>query len=308
MRECIDAIRRHSGGQSQSALLERLYFSVERSGKLAYALTVPLIVCKAARGDILARDHVLVSALALLEASIYILDHVLDGEVDEDLADLKPGGLVLGAGSMISHLPNQILVRMGDGVPVLPLIRMLNDGQAMIAAGQLDDIGSTLDMIVPSSRILKSVTNKTGERRGLYAAMAACAAGAPPERVADYARFGCCLGVARQIRSDLFDLLGEKPSPDLVAGVQTLPIALFFEQADEEGRTEMRGSLATPDPSERQHAVAALLARSETICTVVDIIQQQCQQAMSLVDLLSSEEAGRAPLAAVVQDTALFDV
>ena len=123
-----------------------------------------------------------------------MLDHIMDRELDAALAHLDPGTVLLGAVSMLSHIPHQILARQPEHASALGL--MLSDGLAKMAAGQLEDLLAAGRRTANSAAILASVGLKTGERRATYAAMAARQAGAAPELIDRFAEFGRQVGIA----------------------------------------------------------------------------------------------------------------
>ncbi|MFK3968994.1 polyprenyl synthetase family protein [Ensifer adhaerens] len=274
--------------------------------RLDLVMTLPSLVCEALRGEVTATDVTLISAMTLMETGIYLLDHVLDDEVSQELQALSHGALLLGASSLISHLPVQVLARQIGGDISLVLIDMLADAQAKIAAGEVDDICLTLAGEVESNVILDAVTKKTGERRALYAAMAACGAGGDRDLIDAFAAFGRSIGISRQLRSDLMDIIGADPSRDLSAGIQTFPIALFFENADTAAKNEMHRSLRFENLTLRQTAVARLLADTGVVQRVVNLVQTECERAMSMVPTLSEHPLRRGLLYDFVRENAIF--
>ncbi len=309
VRQCHDLISQSSSGKRHEIVMRRLFDCIGGSnndGLLETAIKLPIVVCKVVRGKVVQTDYVLTSALATMEAGIYILDHVLDNELDEELQDLKPGGTLLGAILLGLILPRQILAGMPRDAHPFKLIKMLCDSQARIAAGQLEDVSTSLARPIERAKIIETVKRKSGERRAFYARVAALSAGAPIEKVSAYSCLGSCIGIARQLRSDLFDLFRKGESRDLAAGVQTLPIACFFEKASEAERIEMQRRLNLSPLANRHREVVDLLQNSDAVRTVVGIVQAHCQKAIELVPLLADNEDDRALLNSIVDDAAIF--
>src|SRR5439155_19917357 len=92
--------------------------------------------------------------------------------------------------------------------------------------GELAQTGSAT---VSAAEVEASVAGKSGETVGLFAEMAAHLAGAPATAVEAYADLGRALGIAWQLRSDVYDIFSAPRSSDLVNGARTLPVALHLD-------------------------------------------------------------------------------
>jgi hypothetical protein len=281
-------IDRHANTQRQADLLQAILRGALAArgvdgGVCRVAMRLPLLVHAAMRGDIGADAMTLASALTLLEAGIYTFDHILDREIEGPLAQLPPGQILLGAACLLSHLPNQVLLQIQGGAEAgVPLTGMLANGLAVIAAGQLEDMAAADEAMPTSVAIQRAVEMKTGERRSLYATLAARLAGASDDRIVSLGQYGKELGTARQLRSDLQDLYGPQPSRDLASGTLTLPLVLFLEQADAAGRDAMRALLANPnDVPERQRTVCRLLREAGILRQVAIRLEQHCRSALA---------------------------
>ena len=194
-------------------------------GRCSLAARLPLLIHLALAGDPAPPAYDLAAAITLLEAGIYALDHAIDREIEGALALFLPDVVLLGGLCLVSHVPYQVIAASQDGVTAFDLMRMLADGLARVAAGQIQDVSLGLDGTAQPAETASAVAMKTGERRALYAALAARQAGAAMAQVEECAAFGRALGIARQLRSDLVDLFGPQPSRDLASQTLTLPLA-----------------------------------------------------------------------------------
>jgi hypothetical protein len=285
-REAFAAIDRFAPTPSQAGLLKTILSSMLDRGVCRMALQLPLLVHFGIRGAPDGTIHQLAAALALLEAGIYTLDHIVDMEVDGPLLELPGGTVLLGAVCLISHLPNQVILALPrDAELTAGLARIFADGLARIGAGQLEDIATASQRAPSSRRIEHAVTLKTGERRALFTTMAAVLADGTPAQVEAYAEFGRALGIARQLRSDLADLFGAIPSRDLASRVLTLPLALYLEGGDEARTAEMEQLLASAGKHRAvQRQICDRLRDSGTMREVVRRIERQCALALDRLD------------------------
>jgi hypothetical protein len=300
--EAFAALDRFARTIAQAALLKTILSSALNrrapdGGNCRMALRLPVLVHSGIRGAPDETVYQLSAALTLLEAGIYTLDHIVDRELDGPLLELPQGAVLLGAVCLLSHLPNQVLLAL----PCEPgltssLARMLADGLAQIGAGQLEDITACAAGAPSIQAVERAVTLKTGERRALFTAMAARLASGTPDQVEAYTEFGRALGIARQLRSDLADLFGTRPSRDLASQVLTLPLVLYLEGSDTARTADMRRLLASaPDKNPAvQRQVCDQLRDSGVLRAVVQRIEQQC--ALALRRLEQAQPVQRAAL------------
>jgi hypothetical protein len=296
------AIRNYSTSNHQRELLSSTLecatvFRDVRAGKCTMAVHLPLLVHAGIRGDAGATVG-LAAALLLLETGIYTLDHIMDNELGTQLNGWSPSAVLLAATSFLCYLPQRVLLDLDcDSDTTIDLQRMLADGLAKIASGQLADLTSK-DAAAPSSEeIENAVCGKTGERRALYAAMAARLARSTPTQIANYAGYARSLGIARQLGSDLIDLFGSLPSRDLASGIRTLPLALFLSRENGNRKDEMLALLdnARKDPS-AQSIIRDRLRESGDMRQVLLRKEVHCQRALRLLDAAQPLEPARQAL------------
>ncbi|MCR4468309.1 polyprenyl synthetase family protein [Burkholderia sp. SCN-KJ] len=214
-------------------------FRDARTNIRAMAVHLPLLVHAAITGETAAAVP-LASALLVMEAGVYLLDHMMDGELAAPLDAWSPGTQVLAATSLLSYVPQQLLTSMPCTAERLRSIQhRLAEGMRRIRLGQAIEIECKAAGRVTLASAEESVNGKTGERRALYATLAAILAGADAATVAAYEGYGMSLGIARQINSDLVDLFGRQPSRDLAGGIRTWPLALYIDRAEPADRDRM---------------------------------------------------------------------
>ncbi|RQZ37362.1 polyprenyl synthetase family protein [Burkholderia sp. Bp9099] len=214
-------------------------FRDARSNVRVMAVHLPFLVHAAITGETAAAVP-LASALLVMEAGVYLLDHVMDGELVPPLNDWSPGTQILAATSLLSYAPQQLLTSMTCTAERLrSILQRLADGMRRIRIGQAIEIEYEAAGRAHLASAEESVKGKTGERRALYASLPAILAGADTATVSAYEGYGMSLGIARQIHSDLVDLFGRWPSRDLASGIRTWPLALYIDRAEPADRNRM---------------------------------------------------------------------
>jgi hypothetical protein len=272
------------------------------------AVHIPMLVHAALTGD--AKPAVpLSAALLLLEAGVYALDHVLDAELAPPLDSWGMSEVVLTATSLISYAPQRVLLQLRHTPALLvALQRRLADGLAAMSEGQALDLDSRDRASVTVERIERAIQGKTGERRALYAALAAELAGASPPMVRIYAEYGRCLGIARQIHSDLIDLFVAETSRDLASGVCTLPIAMLLERTADGTRDAMLAVLdAARTDADAAAAVRVLLRERGCLRDALRVKEMHCQKALRVLSMAEPHASAAAALAAAVGEVSLAE-
>jgi geranylgeranyl pyrophosphate synthase len=213
--------------------------SSTEAGHCIMPIHLPLSVFQAIGRD-KREAFALAIVLVLLETGIYVLDHLMDDELSETLARRPIAAVLTAATCFISYLPQMALAEIDCDEPCRARLNAaLCHGLAQMGYGQLLDVSFKLEQLPTPEQIEQCVIGKTGARRALYARMAATLAGASPAEVERYAAFGEALGVARQVHSDLVDIFCAATSRDIASGACTLPLALYFADADAAGRASM---------------------------------------------------------------------
>lgn len=230
-------------------------------GRIAISAHLPLAVHAAITGSAVEAES-LAAALTALEAGIYALDHLMDDELATPLDAWPQETTMLCAASLVSYVPLRLLAKMTcDDATSRQIHERLGDALARIATGQAQDI-ATKSGQSSSSDIEQAIYGKTGERRALYASVAAILAGASRVAVEAYGDFARHLGVARQMNSDLADAFSTSASRDLTSGVRTLPVAFYLERQPDAARERMLAALESCRRDVSAHEEVRQLLRS----------------------------------------------
>lgn len=310
------AVRRYAEGPAQAELLLAGLSVFEaraaRSRPIAIAHQLPALVRSAVLGADPLGDPALgwlpwARVTALLEIGIDLHDHLADGEVAGELAQVPPAALVLAATASVACLAHRAIAELPPGSGALH--GELARGLLRAAAGQQADFGArTPD---DATRAL----SKTAERYALYARVAAHGALAElalaeEERARQldaWGAFGRALGAARQLASDLTDLLGEH-SRDLASGVNTFPIAWGLAELERRGR----GAAAREDlraarggDSGAHARVRQALAEVGAFARTAFEVELHCERATRALAQASARGPAVAALEALVDASAI---
>jgi hypothetical protein len=205
--------------------------SVEAPKQCFIPVALPIYIAGAMTGSMCGAET-LSAALALLEAGIYALDHLMDDELSGPLAQRSKSSVMTAATCFVSYLPHMLIAEIDcDTALHQRLAATLSEGLARIGHGQLLDVAFRIEDMPSPQLVEQCVTDKTGARRGLYARMAAELAGASAVTTEAYTVFGTSLGVARQLNSDIKDIFTAQTSRDIASGACTLPFAFYFASA-----------------------------------------------------------------------------
>jgi len=272
------------------------------AGVRTMSVHLPLLVHAAITDDV-ERAIPLAAALLLLEAGIYALDHMMDGELAPPLDGWTTGSVVLAATGLVSYIPQKLLADIDCAAAIrVDLFRLLANGMSGMRRGQLIDLATKYDATPTPAAIDAAIRGKTGERRAMYAAMGALLCGADPGLVDTYWEYACALGAARQINSDLIDLFADGKSRDLASGVRTLPLALYFDQASQADSDAMLELLdrARDGSGATQADICALLRSSGALRQTLLRKEVQCQRALRHLDAARPSQAANDELRAAV--------
>ncbi|MCA8003501.1 polyprenyl synthetase family protein [Burkholderia metallica] len=246
----------------------------------------------------------LLVALTMIESGIYVLDHIMDNELNGELSILPQAAVLTGAIGLISYLPQLVLSEMEcDSQVHLAVLAAINNGLSHIAYGQVLDISGNMENAPRPNLVEQSVRGKTGARRGMYAHASAILAGVPSNRTESYKAFGESLGMARQLDSDISDIFVGDQSRDIAAGICTLPFAIYFETAGVSSRNEML-QMIKESPSEPGALIEIrrLLRESQALRKALIRKEYYCSLALHHLERASPGDATSTTLRRLVSD------
>src|SRR5215212_7640873 len=197
---------------SHRALL-RVHLDTGRDEATGYpelpAIQLPLLVHAAIRGD--ERPALpLAGACTLLYLGADLLDNLIDDELSIDWHDRDPAEASLAATTLLAALPQLALARLREqGTPsarLWELSHLFAETLLTMSAGEHEDVRFTDRDDVGVKTCRNMVERKSGSEFGLFARAGALLATEDPAIVEKYTAFGLCLGTARQICTDVWDI------------------------------------------------------------------------------------------------------
>jgi geranylgeranyl pyrophosphate synthase len=295
--------------EAQGRLFARVLPDLERrapAGRFSPAIHLPLACCLGAGGD--EADATIVAAARLfLETAMDLLDHVWDGESEETWPGVDPRLVeALAVTIMAGVVPAAIARVRVPAAQLVALHRAIAEHLLRISAGEVLDLALFGRSDVTLDQVNAAVLGKTGERRALYATVGALVAGAPPDAVDAYAELGRHYGAARQITSDLVDLVVAPESRDLACGARTWPIVWGLHAIDRAERSSFADALARA----RGDREAAATVRQMLLDAGVELrgmieVEQACLAALAALDKAAAREPGAGVLRAMLRATSL---
>jgi len=303
----IDAARafldRHARHPQQRAMMERaLEEAAALPGERIPCIHLPAFVVEATGSR---RDPVPIAMVtAIVEAGIYTLDHLVDRQLGPHWEGVHPAQIELAGVGFLSALPQLAIAELDCPAELrLALYRDLADAFVGIWAGQGIDLASR---DASAEAMLDAVGGKTGDRRALYARLAARYAGADDATCERMAAVGFELGVMRQLTSDVMDLVADpRRSDDLATGTRTWPIAWTREALDGATRAAFDATLeaAEIEPEARVRALAVMTAAGAMIRVKLEV-ERRRQRALEQLTQLRSSGPGAQGIATMLDEAA----
>lgn len=276
------------------------------------AVHVPLLIGHGLTGRAEAAVDLGAVLLALF-LGIDLLDDVMDGEPPPYWDEPPPATVMLSAATLLFSVAPAMIGRLD--VPdnlARRLQARLSRCLLVMADGQQADVDAFGRTATPASS--RAIVNaKSGEMLAAFAEMAVdrvTAEAGRPARASDAARrYGHCLGQARQLGSDLFDLLDPAGGADVRNALPTLPIAHQLAGLDESAREAFVALLsqAGDDPAARRRLRNELVEGGGLSAALVEA-ELACVEAQTAVGDLGLDPDGVAArgLAELIDDASVL--
>lgn len=196
---------------------------------------LPLLICQASNG---VADKVVPIAAAwrALHIAAKLLDDVQDGDVVRMSSSSLDLGRVINLSTGFITMANLAIVRAEPAVcPMLQV--MFSRTILQMAGGQYREL--QLNASASLDQYFQIIAAKSGSFFALAAWSGACGAGAEPDQIALYERFGYNLGMLIQIMDDLEGFRCSVGQGDLAQGHLTLPFIYALEVASTPERARL---------------------------------------------------------------------
>jgi geranylgeranyl diphosphate synthase, type I len=233
------------------------------------AVQLPLLVQAAVGGDE-GPAIPMAAACTLLYLGADLFDSVVDRELPPRWSGRDSAEANLAATTLLAVLPQLSIARLREqGTPparLWALAHLFAETLLTMSAGQYEDLASPNLENISVEDTLTMVARKSGSEYALFARSGAMLALENPFLIEAYTAFGSCLGIARQLKNDVWGIWGESASQDLLNGKRTLPIVYALSSLPGERRRRLRELLATARESAEHHdEVRALLEEAGSV-------------------------------------------
>ena len=247
------------------------------------AVQLPLLVHAAIAGE--ERPALPVAAACtLLYLGADLFDSVHDQELPSSWRARDPVEAELAASTLLAALPELSLARLEkQRTPpgkLWQLARLFADTLLKMSAGQHQDLLLPARNDVSLAQSQAVVELKSGSDGALFARAGAVLATEETSKIESYAAFGSCLGTARQLITDLWDIWANDASRDLGNGKRTLPIVHALCVLQGQQRERLRELLAAARESAEHHdEVRAVLEATGSVRYTALIVRLHQRQA-----------------------------
>ena len=238
------------------------------------------------------------AARTLMYLGADLLDSVLDHEVPRSWQSRDSTEITLAATTLLATLPHFSISRLQEQ-RVSPgklwvLSHHIADTLLTMSAGQYEDLRLPNLENVSLGDCRAMVERKSGSANALFAKAGATLATMDPSTIEACAAFGACLGIAKQLVSDVWDIWGEDDSRDLLNGKRTLPIVHALSVLQGEQRKQLQRLLvAARESAEHHDEVRALLATTGSVrytALIVWFYNQRAQDHLAAASLQKPAE------------------
>jgi geranylgeranyl pyrophosphate synthase len=255
------------------------------------SVRIPRLVHAAVRGDELPALPLAVS-LTVLYVGMDLWDSVMDRELGREWHYIRPEEVSLAAAALIGGIAPLALCEINAPPATIVAIQSaLARAFTTIAAGQQRDLALTDGDHATAEAAIAATDGKSGAVVGLFAETAALLAGAPRKAVVAYSEMGHALGMAAQLRSDLYDIFGDPNGKDLPNGARTLPVALYLESLNADARVAFLALLTHARTNARtRDDIRERLHRADTVRACAVFIEAQCVRASQALVLARAKQ------------------
>lgn len=280
-----------------------------------------LLCCQAAGGDPAAAAPV-GAAIELLHNFTLIHDDIQDRSRTRrhrpTVWALWGEAQAINAGDAMFALSQLALLEVADRLPsdsLALLLKAFNETTLRIVEGQVLDLGFEERPSVSVTEYLAMIRGKTAALTAFAAWAGALVAGADPDRLERFRRFGEALGLGFQIQDDYLGIwgrreeTGKEPADDIRRRKKSLPIVLLLEAASRPDRELLDALWSRPEVSDQAVAqVLGLLERYGVRERVRAEVVRLHQEAHGLLAEAASSGRARDALAALLDRLATRSV
>jgi len=285
-----------SSMSSKVALLNRItHFIVNRKGKQMRPMFVFLVAKLTGNGKINERTYRGASVIELIHTATLVHDDVVDD------SNKRRGFFSINAlwKNKIAVLVGDYLLSKGLLLSIenedFDLLKIISVAVREMSQGELLQIEKSRDLDITEAVYYEIIRQKTATLLAACCAMGAQSVGAPDEDVKKMHQFGELLGMAFQIKDDLFDYgdqqIGKPRGIDIKEKKMTLPLIYTLNKVDSK---ERRGIIKTIKNHNTDKAkVKALIAQVKSeggLDFAIQKMEAYKKQALALLEEFPENE------------------
>lgn len=302
--KAIDELAQSPAQAASLAVMVHALHRDQRHHHQRYRLAVahvPLLVAHGLTGVPGAGVAAAAPALAIY-IGVDALDDLVDGDVPKYWADPPSPVDVIACATLLGALGQLLVARVEGADRSVAMQRELGATLLAMSAGQAAELAG-LGGVPGLDDVRRSVAAKSGAMLGGFAALGARLADAGDSEVQAARRYGSALGFARQISSDLSELLAPGDNADLRNGLTTVPLAYHLTTLSPSERQSFRERLAAASGDDALSAelVDEVAAGRGFAAAIVDA-ELHCGDAMQALDELAVNDEADHGLRQMISD------
>jgi len=239
------------------------------------------------------KTYYLSAAVEFIHTATLLHDDVVDESLER--RGKKAANLVFGnqasvlVGDFLFSKSFQLMVESGS----LDVLRILSDAAAVIAQGEVLQLGTTNDIETDLSAYTKVIESKTAALFAASCEVGPTLCGAEPEQIEALRLYGMKLGTAFQVIDDALDYsadqqkLGKEIGDDFREGKMTAPVIFALKKASVEDRAFWERTLGRKEQEDGDFEKALnLLQHQGALDQSVDLAWRYAREAQKCLDAL----------------------
>lgn len=183
------------------------------------------------------------AASTLVWSGADLMDDAADGQLGSRWEGTSRHQIALVATNLLSVLPHLLVTRsLGEGPEAAAYAQALSRTLFSMSEGQWTDLEGPV-RVDSTEAYLGVIRRKSGAEFALFASSPAILAGAGPEAVSGWVRFGMAYGTMVQAFSDALSVVAEGPRNDLLGGKMALPVFFTLDKLCESDHSTLLADL-----------------------------------------------------------------
>ncbi|HQV00415.1 MAG: polyprenyl synthetase family protein [Bacteroidia bacterium] len=277
--------------KSNVPLLDKItHYIVKRKGKQMRPMFV--FLCAGIHGNINESTHRGAALIELLHTATLVHDDVVDD------SNLRRGFFSINAlwKNKIAVLVGDYLLSKGLLLSIdngeFTLLQLVSEAVRRMSEGELLQIEKARKLDIEESVYFEIITNKTASLIAACCAVGTASAGANPQQTETMRAIGNDIGIAFQIKDDLFDYMqatqtGKPSGIDIKERKMTLPIIYTLKNATKAERNQIIYIIKNQNEDVAKVAqVLSLINKYQGIEYATKVMEIYCSKALTALSIL----------------------